>query len=47
MTNGFQSAFATAIVFAAAGVLAAGVLLGRRRAPARARVAEPATARVD
>jgi EmrB/QacA subfamily drug resistance transporter len=47
MTNGFQSAFATAIVFAAAGVVAAGVLLGRRRAPARARVAEPATAQVD
>jgi EmrB/QacA subfamily drug resistance transporter len=47
MTNGFQSAFATAIVFAAAGVLAAGVLLGRRRVPVRARAAEPATARVD
>jgi EmrB/QacA subfamily drug resistance transporter len=47
MTNGFQSAFATAIVFAAAGVLAAAVLLGRRRLPVRARAAEPATARVD
>ena len=47
MTNGFQSAFATAIVLAAVGVVAAGVLLGRRRAPARARVAEPATAQVD
>ena len=47
MTNGFQSAFATAIVVAAVGVVAAGVLLGRRRANARARVAEPATARVD
>jgi len=47
MTNGFQSAFATAIVFAAAGVVAAGVLLGRRRVPVRARAAEPATARVD
>jgi EmrB/QacA subfamily drug resistance transporter len=47
MTNGFQSAFATAIVFAAAGVVAAGVLLGRRRLPVRARAAEPATARVD
>jgi EmrB/QacA subfamily drug resistance transporter len=47
MTNGFQSAFATAIVFAAVGVVAAGVLLGRRRAPARARVAEAATAQVD
>jgi EmrB/QacA subfamily drug resistance transporter len=47
MTNGFQSAFATAILFAAAGVVAAGVLLGRRRAPGRARVAEAAAARVD
>ena len=46
-TNGFQSAFATAIVFAAVGVIAAGALLGRRRAPARVHSAEPATARVD
>ena len=47
MTNGFQSAFATAIVFAAAGVVAAGALLGTRRARARAHGAEPATAGVD
>jgi EmrB/QacA subfamily drug resistance transporter len=34
LTNGFQSAFAVAIVFAAAGVVFAGALLGRRRIPA-------------
>ena len=40
LTNGFQSAFATAIIFAA-------VLLGRLRLPAPARPAEPAAAQVD
>ena len=36
LTNGFQSAFATAIIFAAAGIVFASVLLGRRRLPAAA-----------
>ena len=36
LTNGFQAAFATAIVFAAAGVAAAIALLGRMRLPAPA-----------
>jgi EmrB/QacA subfamily drug resistance transporter len=40
LTNGFQSAFATAIIFAATGVVLAGALLGRRRLP----VASPAAA---
>src|SRR5688500_8459197 len=47
LTNGFQSAFATAILFAAAGAVFAAVLLGRLRLPAPARAAEPAAARVD
>jgi predicted MFS family arabinose efflux permease len=42
LTNGFQSAFATAIVFAAVGLLAAVTLLGKLRAPAPAPTAEPA-----
>jgi hypothetical protein len=33
MTNGFQSAFATAIIFAAVGLLVAIVLLGKVRLP--------------
>jgi len=33
LTNGFQSAFATAIVFAAVGLVAAVALLGKLRAP--------------
>ncbi len=37
LTNGFQSAFATAIIFAAAGVLVAIALLGRLRLPVPAR----------
>ena len=48
LTNGFQSAFAIAIIFAAAGVVFATVLLGRRlRLFNRTRLAEPAAARVD
>ena len=47
LTNGFQSAFATAIIFAAAGVVFATVLLGRLRLPAPAPAAEPAAARAD
>ena len=43
-TNGFQSAFAIAIVFAAAGVVFAAVLLGRLRLPTPAPAAEPAPA---
>jgi hypothetical protein len=44
MTNGFQAAFTTAIVFAALGFVAAVMLLGRLRAPASApAAAEPAT----
>jgi hypothetical protein len=47
LTNGFQSAFATALIFAAAGVAFATVLLGQLRLPAPAGAAEPAAARVD
>ena len=36
LTNGFQSAFATAIIFAAVGLLAAVAVLGKLRAPAPA-----------
>ncbi len=43
MTNGFQSAFATAIIFAAVGLLVAIVLLGKVRLPLPA--PEPAEAR--
>ena len=39
LTNGFQSAFATAIIFAAAGLLVAVALLGRLRLPVPARPA--------
>ena len=46
MTNGFQSAFATAIVFGAAGLVAA-VLLGAVRLPSRARGARPAAVAAD
>jgi hypothetical protein len=45
LTNGFQAAFATAIVFSAAGLLAALLLLGRLRAPVS--VAEPAAVAAD
>jgi EmrB/QacA subfamily drug resistance transporter len=46
MTNGFQSAFATAIAFSVAG-LAAAVLLGRLRLPGRASAPEPAAVGAD
>jgi EmrB/QacA subfamily drug resistance transporter len=45
LTNGFQSAFATAIIFAVIGLIAAVAVLGKLRLPAPA--AEPATARAD
>ena len=45
LTNGFQSAFATAIVFAAVGLLAAVAVLGKLRLPTAA--PEPAIARAD
>ena len=44
LTNGFQAAFATAIVFAALGLLAASLLLGSRREPEAVAQAEPAIA---
>jgi EmrB/QacA subfamily drug resistance transporter len=43
LTNGFQSAFATAIIFAVVGLLAAVAVLGKLRAPAPA----PTAARAD
>jgi predicted MFS family arabinose efflux permease len=45
LTNGFQSAFATATIFAALGLLAAVAVLGRLRLPAP--TGEPAAARAD
>jgi hypothetical protein len=39
LTNGYQAAFAAAIVFAALGLVVAGLLLGRSHASAA--VAEP------
>jgi EmrB/QacA subfamily drug resistance transporter len=45
LTNGFQAAFATATIFAALGLLAAVVLLGRLRAPAAS--AAPAAVSVE
>jgi hypothetical protein len=45
LTNGYQAAFATAIAFAAVGLLTAFLLLGRLRAPSPA--AEPAPAPAD
>jgi predicted MFS family arabinose efflux permease len=44
MTNGFQAAFATAIVFAVVGLVAAITLLGKLRAPAPEAVAAQAAA---
>jgi predicted MFS family arabinose efflux permease len=41
MTNGFQAAFATAIVFAVVGLVAAVALLGKLRAPAPAAAGAP------
>jgi EmrB/QacA subfamily drug resistance transporter len=46
LTNGFQSAFATAIIFAAVGLVVAIALLGRLRVPVPA-ATEPAAARAD
>jgi EmrB/QacA subfamily drug resistance transporter len=43
LTNGFQSAFATAIIFAALGLVVALLLLGKVREPAPAGAGEPAT----
>jgi EmrB/QacA subfamily drug resistance transporter len=45
LTNGFQAAFATAIVFAAVGVLVAATLLGRARIPAP--TGDPAVAHAE
>ena len=47
LTNGSQAAFATAIVFAALGLLAAAALLGKLRAPAPAVRGELAAAVAD
>ena len=44
LTDGYQSAFAAAIVVAALGVVAAAVLLGKRREPEAVAEAEPAVA---
>jgi len=44
LTNGFQSAFATAIIFAAVGLLAAVFVLGKLQLPSAAPAAEPAEA---
>jgi EmrB/QacA subfamily drug resistance transporter len=44
LTNGYQSAFAAAIVVAALGAVAASVLLGKRRKPVAVVDAEPAVA---
>jgi len=47
LTNGYQAAFATAIIFAALGLLAAIALLGKLRLPAAVFAAEPAAAPAD
>ena len=47
LTNGFQAAFATAIVFGALGALAAIALLGKPRTTAPVSTAEPAAAPAD
>jgi EmrB/QacA subfamily drug resistance transporter len=47
LTNGFQSAFAVAIVFAALGLLVALLLLGKVRGPAPAPAGEPAVAAAE
>ena len=44
LTDGYRSAFTVAIAFAAAGIVAAGLLLGRRRESGVAAEAEPAVA---
>jgi MFS family permease len=47
LTNGFQAAFATAIIFAAVGLVVAIALLARLRLPAPVSAGEPATASAD
>ena len=47
LTNGFQSAFAVAIIFAVVGLLAAVALLGKLRVPMPGPSAEPAAAGAD
>jgi EmrB/QacA subfamily drug resistance transporter len=47
LTNGYGSAFAAAIAFAALGLLVAILLLGKVRGPAPGPAAEPAGARAD
>jgi hypothetical protein len=44
VTDGYQSAFAAAIVVAVLGMVAAGLLLGKRREPEGVVAAEPAVA---
>jgi MFS family permease len=44
LTNGYRSAFAVAIVFAAVGLVVAGLLLGKRREPPAMAELEPAGA---
>jgi len=41
LTDGYQAAFAVAIAVAALGMVAAGLLLGRRRTPEPEAVVEP------
>ena len=47
LTNGFQAAFATAIIFAALGLLVAITLLGKLNLAVPGLAAEPAAARAD
>jgi len=47
LTNGFQSAFATTIIFAVIGLLAATALFGKLRLPVPAAGPEPAAAHAD
>jgi EmrB/QacA subfamily drug resistance transporter len=47
LTNGFQAAFATAIIFAALGLLIAIALLGKLNLPVPSLPTEPAAARAD
>ena len=47
LTNGFQAAFATAIIFAALGLVVAIALLGKLNLPVPTLTAEPAAAPAD